>query len=73
MKHFRYTDNLTITTQGQTFEEVEENLNVALNKMKEYYNDIYLAKTQITAFYLRNKNDKRKLRVNWKGTGIRAL
>jgi hypothetical protein len=52
-----------------TFEEVEESLNVALNTMKEYYNDNYLkpnpAKIQITAFHLQNKDAKRKLRINW--------
>lgn len=59
-KHFIYADDLAITTQRKTFEEVEVNLNIALNTMKEYYNDNYLkpnpAKTQITASYLQNRD-----------------
>jgi len=54
-KHFIYANDLAITTQGKTFEEVEISLNIALNTMMEYYNDNYLkqkpAKTQITAFH----------------------
>ena len=55
-KHFTYLDELAITTQGQSFEKVEENLNVTFNTMEEYYNNNYLkpnlAKIQITTFYL---------------------
>jgi len=73
-KHFIYADDLAITTQGKTFEEVEVNLNDTLNTMKEYYNDNYLkpnpAKTQITAFHLRNRDAKRKLRINWQDTEL---
>lgn len=42
--------------------------------MKEYYNNDYLtpnpAKTQITAFHLRNRDAKRKIRVNWQGIDL---
>lgn len=73
-KHFIYANDLAITIQGKTFEEVEVSLIFALNTMKEYYNDNYLkpnpAKTQITAFHLRNRDTKRKLRINWQDTEL---
>jgi len=42
--------------------------------MKNYYNNNYLkpdlAKTQITAFHLGNRNAKRKMIINWQGTDL---
>lgn len=71
-KHFIYADDLAITIQRKSFKEVVENPNVTLNTMKEYHNNNYLKlyplKTQILAFHLRKRDNKRKLGVNCQGT-----
>lgn len=50
-----YANNLTITTQGKIFEKMDDNHNVALNTIEEYYNNNYLKpnqiKRQITVFH----------------------
>lgn len=74
-KHFLHADNLTIATQRKSFEEVEDNLNMILNNIEEYYNNNYLntMATQITAFHLRNKDGKRKLKTNWQDTDLENI
>jgi len=54
---------------------VEKNLYVALNTMKKYYNNNLLSKLnsekiQLTAFHLRNRDAKWKLRIIWQGTKL---
>lgn len=66
-----YADDRAITSQGKTFEEVEQCLSEALRELDLYYRNNQLKpnpiKTQTCAFHLRNKRAGRRLRVEWKG------
>lgn len=70
-KHFVYADDLGITAQGRTFEEVEARLESALNAMSAYYELNSLkpnpSKTQVCAFHLHTRLANRKLKVAWNG------
>ena len=67
---FIYGDDLCLTTQQKTFEQVE----TTLNELGAYYNENHLrpnpAKTQLTAFHLKNHQADRKLNVTWNGTKL---
>ena len=69
-----YADDLCLTTQQKTFEQVETTLASGLNELSAYYKENHLhpnpAKTQLTAFHLKNRQADRKL--NAPGT-VRSL
>ena len=71
---FIYADDLCLTTQQKTFEQVETTIASGLNELGAYYNENHLrpnpAKTQLTAFHLKNHQADRKLRVTWNGTKL---
>ena len=60
-----YADDLCLTTQQKTFEQVETTLASGLNELGAYYNENHLrpnpAKSQLTAFHLKNHQANRKL------------
>ena len=64
---FIYADDLCLTTQQKTFEQVETTLASGLNELDAYYNENHLrpnpAKTQVTAFHLKNHQADRKRNV----------
>ena len=70
---FMYADDLC-TTQHNTFELVENTLDSGLNELGAYYKENHLrphpAKTQLTAFHLKNRQADRKLDVTWNGTKL---
>ncbi|GJQ67914.1 hypothetical protein Trydic_g16674 [Trypoxylus dichotomus] len=67
-EHFLYTDDLAIAIQGKAFEEVEGELEYALNTMTTYYRNNPLklnpSKTQVTAFRLNTRLASRKLNIH---------
>ena len=71
---FIYADDLCLTTQQKTFEQVETTLASGLNELGAHYNENHLrpnpAKTQLTAFHLKNHQADRKLNVTWNGTKL---
>ena len=71
---FIYADDLCLTTQQKTFEQVETTLASGLNELGAYCNENHLrpnpAKTQLTAFHLKNHQADRKLNVTWNGTKL---
>ena len=62
-RSFIYADDLCGTAQYSSFTEVERTIGDALDKLTQYYRSNSLRanpdKTQVTAFYLRNKEEKR--------------
>ena len=74
-RSFIYTDDLCIAVQFPTFSQVESTIEEALGKLTEYYRTNSLranpAKTQVTAFYLRNREAKRSLKVSWVGVDLK--
>ena len=71
---FFYADDLFLTTQQKTFEQVETALTSGLNELGAYYNENHLrtnpTKTQLTAFHLKNHQADRKLNVTWNVTKL---
>ena len=71
---FIYADDLCLTTQQDTFEQVENNIDSGLNELCAYYKENHLrpnpAKTQLTAFHPKNHQADRKLNVTWNGTKL---
>ena len=71
---FFYADDLFLTTQQKTFEQVETALTSGLNELGAYHNENHLrtnpTKTQLTAFHLKNHQADRKLNVTWNGTKL---
>ena len=69
-----YADDLCLTTQQKTFEQVETTLASGLNELGAYFKENHLrpnpAKTQLTAFHLKNRHADRKLNVTWNGTKL---
>ena len=69
-----YADDLCLTTQQKTFEQVDTTLASGLNELGAYYNENHLrpnpTKTQLTAFYPKNHQADRKLNVTWNGTKL---
>ena len=69
---FIYADDLCLTTQQRTFDQVETTLASGLNELGAYYKENHLhpnpANTQLTAFHLKNRHADRKLNVTWNGT-----
>ena len=63
-----------MTTQQASFEKVESTLSSALKELTVYYSQNHLkpnpAKTQLSAFHLRNKSANRKLKIDWNGVPL---
>ena len=72
-RSFIYADDLCITAQYPTFQEVEQIIEEALGELTHYYRSNSLRanhdKTQVTAF-LRNREAKRSLQVAWNGVDL---
>ena len=68
-RSFIYADDLCVTAQYPTFQEVEQQIEEALGELTHYYRSNSLRanpdKTQVTAFHLRNREAKRSLQVSW--------
>ena len=73
-RSFIYADDLCITAQYPTFTEVEDTIEEALSELTQYYRNNSLRanpdKTQVTAFYLRNREVKRSLNIAWNGVDL---
>ena len=80
---FIYADDLCITSQESSFEAVERNLTDSLTLLTEYYANNHLtamhqrlhqqpnaSRTQVCAFYLRNREANRPLRVTSSATSL---
>ena len=69
-RSFIYADDLCITAQYPTFQEVEQIIEEALGELTHYYRSDSLRanpdKKQVTAFHLRNKEAKRSPQVSWR-------
>ena len=69
---FIYADDLALAAQDREFGIVEERLSNALDELTPYYEENHLrahpSKTQVCAFYLRNREANRTLNVSWSGT-----
>ena len=73
-RSFIYADDLCVTAQYPSFTEVEETIEYAVEEITQYYRSNSLRanpdKTQVTAFHLRNKEEKRTLKVKWSNTEL---
>ena len=73
-RSFIHADDLCITAQYSSFTEVERTIGDELDTLTQYYRSNSLRanpdKTQVTAFYLRNKEAKRYLKVVWNKTEL---
>ena len=73
-RSFIYADDLCVTAQYPTFQEVEKQIEEALGELTHYYRSNSLRanpdKTQVTAFHLRNREAKRSLQVSWNGVDL---
>ena len=73
-RSFIHADDLCITAQYPTFQEVEQNNEEALGELTHYYRGNILRanpdKMQVTAFHLRNREAKRLLHVSWNGVDL---
>ena len=71
---FIYADDLCLTIQQKTFQHVETTLASGQNELGAYYQENDLrpnpAKTQLTAFNLKNRQADHKLNVTWNGTKL---
>ena len=79
LSSFIYADNLCVTAQQPSFVEVETTIEELLSwpelsELTQYYRSNHLRanldKTQVTAFYQRNKEAKRTLKVKWNRTDL---
>ena len=73
-RSFTYADDLCVTAQYPTFQEVKQQMEEALGELTHYYRSNSLRanpdKTQVTAFHLRNREAKRLLQVSWNGVDL---
>ena len=73
-RSFIYADDLCIASQGNDFNNIEASLASALSTMTTYYDTKQLranpSKTQVCAFHLWNREDKRELNVVCNGTRL---
>ena len=67
-------DGLCIMAHYQSFKQVKETIEEALDNLTIYYtmNSLHVnpEKTQVTAFHLRNKEEHRSLKVMWNETEL---
>ena len=65
---------MCITAQFPTFSQVESTIEEALGELTEYYRNNSLRAnpdmTQVTAFHLRNREEKRSLKISWNGVDL---
>ena len=73
-RSFIYADDLCITAQYHTFQEVVQIIEEALGELTHYYRSNSMRanpdKTQVAAFHLRNREAKRSLQVSWNGVDL---
>ena len=73
-RSFIYADDMCVTAQYPTFQEVKQQIEVALGELTHYYRSNSLRanpdKTQVTAFHLRNRKAIRSLQVSWNGVDL---
>ena len=73
-RSFIYADDLCITAQYPTFQEVAQIIEATLGELTHYYRSNSLRanpdKTQVTAFHLQNREAKRLLQVSWNGVDL---
>ena len=73
-RSFIYADDLCITAQYPTIQEVEQKIENALEELTHYYRSNSLRaipdKTQVTLFHLRNREAKGSLQVSWNGVDL---
>ena len=73
-RSFIYADDLCVTAQYPTFQEVEQQIEETLRELTHYYRSSSLRanpdKTQVTAFHLRNREAKRSLQVSCNGADL---
>ena len=71
-RSFIYADDLCITVQYPTFQEVEQIIEEALGELTHYYRSNSLRanpdKTQVTAFHLWNREVATSI-IEWSGPG----
>ncbi|XP_063620938.1 uncharacterized protein LOC134793329 [Cydia splendana] len=71
LNHFLFADDLALTSQEKSFEEVESCLAEGLESLSAYYRENQLrpnpAKTQVCAFHLKNRQATRQLNLLWEG------
>ncbi|CAG7729988.1 unnamed protein product, partial [Allacma fusca] len=72
--HFLYADDLALTAQCDTFIEVEDTLNQAIEELDKYYKANHLrpnpSKTETCLFHLQNCEAKRQLNIQWGNTAL---
>ena len=68
-RSFIYADDMCITAQYPTLQELDQIIEEALGQLTHYYRSNSLRansdKTQVTAFHLRNREVQRFLLVSW--------
>ena len=73
-RNFVYADDLCVTAQYPSFTEVEHTIEEALDELTTYYRSNSLRtnpdKTQVTLFYLKNREEKMTLEVKLKNTDM---
>ena len=73
-RSFVYADDLAVTTQSTDFAPIEETLTSALDGVSEYYTTNQLranpTKTQVSLFYLRNREYGKQLNISWNGVNL---
>ena len=73
-RNFVYADDLCVTAPYPPFTEVEHTIEEARVELTTYYRSnslrANLDKTQVTAFHLKNREEKRMLEVKWNDTDL---
>ena len=73
-RSFIYADDLCVTAQYPSFQEVEQQIEEVRGELTHYYRSNSLRanpdKTQVTAFHLRNREAKRSQQVSWNGVDL---
>ena len=71
-RSFIYTDDLAITTRQHNIKNIEATLTAALENMSKYYM-ANPSKTQVSMFYLNNKEANKELKITWNGIDLQQL
>ena len=76
-RSFIYADYLCVTAQYPSFTEVEETIEDVREEITQYYRSNSMRanpdKTQVTSFYIRNKEAKISLKVKWSNTELENM
>jgi hypothetical protein len=74
IKHFIYANDIALTVQGNTFQDVESTLEESLRVLADYYDENFLkqnpTKTQVCAFHFKNREADQTLEIEWRGTKL---